>query len=64
VLSYVKSSLLSDPLHAAPPTAIADIERNMQNFFSVPVRLEGLSVFGCAVTVDCFLYTLTFLPIK
>jgi len=43
---------------------IATIENNLLNFISVPHRLEPLLAFGFLVSVDCFLYVITFLPIK
>ena len=65
ILSYVKSSLYSDPVQTkATLSQIATIENNLLNFVSVPHRLEQLLAFGFLISMDCFLYAVTFLPVK
>ena len=42
------------------PTAVG----NMQNFLTVPSRVEMFIVFGFFICLDAFLYVMTFLPIR
>ena len=42
------------------PTAVG----NMQNFLTVPSKVEMFIVFGFFICVDAFLYVITFLPIR
>ncbi|GMH86025.1 hypothetical protein TL16_g10410 [Triparma laevis f. inornata] len=64
IYSYVKSSILDTEDFGNTHHHINSLDSNMRNFISVPHRLESLLLFGFLVTVDCFLYILTFLPLK
>lgn len=39
-------------------------KENIQNFFLVPVKFECLVVIGVVVSLDAFLYVITYLPIR
>mmetsp|Transcript_122 Transcript_122/g.142 ORF Transcript_122/g.142 Transcript_122/m.142 type:complete len:662 (-) Transcript_122:38-2023(-) len=61
VLGYVKDEMASRHQEGK---AEYDSDVAIQEFLSVPYRAEGLLMFGLLVCVDCFLYVLTFLPLK
>jgi hypothetical protein len=50
---------IGDPGHLEP-MAVETID----NFLSVPWELEKLLLFGFVITLDSFLYTITYLPIR
>mmetsp|Transcript_16791 Transcript_16791/g.26191 ORF Transcript_16791/g.26191 Transcript_16791/m.26191 type:complete len:625 (-) Transcript_16791:189-2063(-) len=61
VLDYVKDEMTNRHKEGR---AEYDSDVAIQEFLRVPFRLEPLLMFGLLVCVDCFLYVLTFLPLK
>jgi len=41
-----------------------DVDQQMEEFVRVPSQVEALLSFGIIICVDCFLYTLTILPVR
>lgn len=61
VLDYVKDGMTNRHKEGK---AEYDSDIAIQEFLRVPFRVEVLLMFGLLVCVDCFLYVLTFLPLK
>ena len=61
VLDYVKDGMTNRHQEGK---AEYDSDVAIQEFLRVPFRVEVLLMFGLLVCVDCFLYVLTFLPLK
>lgn len=60
-INYLKIEMLGigEPGNLDPPQT-----ENIMNFLNVPFQLESLLIFGCALSLDAFLYVITYLPIR
>ena len=58
--------ILAEMLGIGQPAATLehDAAESIDNFLSVPYKLECLVTFGCFVALDSFLYVITYLPIR
>ena len=59
---FILAEMLGIGQPAAPVEPIA--AESIDNFLSVPYKLECLIMFGCFVSMDSFLYVITYLPIR
>lgn len=58
--------LLAEMLGIGQPAAPVEpiVAESIDNFLSVPYKLECLVIFGCFVALDSFLYVITYMPIR
>jgi len=59
---FILAEMLGIGLPAGPTEPVA--AESIDNFLSVPYKLECLVMFGCFVAMDSFLYVITYLPIR
>ena len=63
-ISFAKF-LHTDLLAASTPPKIEEsVRRSVDSFLSVPFAFENFVIFGIFTSVDMFLYTITFLPLR
>ena len=44
--------------------ATPDVDQQMEEFVRVPSQVEALLSFGIIICIDCYLYTVTILPLR
>jgi hypothetical protein len=59
---FILAEMLGIGQPAGPTEPVA--AESIDNFLSVPYKLECLIMFGCFVALDSFLYVITYLPIR
>ena len=67
ILNYIKTEMLGEGVTQTTPKTSISIQQTdarMEEFLRVPFNLEYLLFFGFAICIDCYLYVLTFLPLK